>query len=136
MKTKLSEATVQKALAAYFSNQGYSVAREVKTPVGLIDLIIHKDEPLYSNSERTFRNEKRLIEVKEFNSIKHAIGQIQSYFLFHPDATKLEIIYFSYNFKHRNLPSAYSQISIPNLIFTSAHTLISNETLYNLQTHA
>jgi hypothetical protein len=84
----IAEKTVQSALAHYYrTKKEASVLREVQTPVGFIDLIVH--EP----------NSTRLIEVKEFKGIKHAVGQVLNYIKFRP-ADCLEIVYF-----HRDLQS-------------------------------
>lgn len=126
---KIAEKTVQSALAHYYRTQlGASVLREVKTPVGYIDLIVH--EPRRS----------RLIEVKEVKSIKHAIGQVVNYAKFRT-ADIMEIVYFNRNLSDNTQPHAalYGHTvelagQLPKTIqLTNITSLISTEALISME---
>lgn len=93
---KIQEKTVQKALADYFSNSGYVVKREIRTPVGYIDLILYRNLGLPDG-------EKIMVETKEFAGLKHAVGQLMSYEKYQGDCTKLWIIYFTRDGKYRGV---------------------------------
>jgi len=114
----IQEKAVQLALANYFNQQGYTVKREVKTPVGYIDFLLYKD------------NKKILVEVKEAKGMKHAIGQIHSYHKYHKDAHELWIIYFTRKGTHA--PVQQSFLTEP-IKFISAHTLVSLEEIFKHQ---
>lgn len=99
----INEKAVQRALEDYYSNKGYVVKRELKTPVGYIDFM------LYRNLGIRNRAEKILIEVKEHKDIKHAIGQVISYAKYHPDVTKKKVVYFTRSGEYKSIDWTFRQ---------------------------
>ena len=130
----LPEKLIQDWLEEWFSKKGYSVKREVITPVGRIDLIIYRNSP-----ERAYNgvraNEKILIEVKEAKSIKHAIGQLESYEKYHSDCTQLWCIYFDRYGNKKNIDSSYqnhrSGLSGKRIKLNDVMEIVSKEELYH-----
>lgn len=94
-----NESNVQEALANHYRNLNYTVIREYETPVGYIDLLVYN------------HLEKIIIETKDYSGIKHAIGQILCYKQFIPNYTKLQIITFSSNGKHKNIKPIYRNLA-------------------------
>jgi Holliday junction resolvase-like predicted endonuclease len=83
MSERIDEKQVQSILTAHLIDQGAEVKREVKTPVGIIDLLVFKNSYKY------------LIEVKEVSGIKHALGQVLAYKQYHSDCQTYIIVYFT-----------------------------------------
>jgi hypothetical protein len=75
------EVTTQKKIATFMSNKGYEVRREVKTPVGKLDILVVQNV----DGVRLVS----LIECKrhhDVNSLKSAIGQLRAYSVYYPGA--------------------------------------------------
>jgi hypothetical protein len=75
------EAETQRKIATFMSNKGYEVRREVKTPVGKLDILVVQ--------EINGRKLVSLIECKrhhDVNSLKSAIGQLRAYSVYYPEA--------------------------------------------------
>jgi hypothetical protein len=119
----IQEKTVQRVLEAYYSQLGYVVKREVKTPVGYIDFLLFKDRGIEGG-------EKILIEVKEWKGIKHAIGQVLSYLKYHKDVTSSKVVYFSRDGKWRGIDSSYLS---EEMSFECVHSFIDIEEIYKCQ---
>lgn len=99
-KKVLSELAVQNVLEKRYREQGWGVKREVKTPVGYIDLLIWKPRKDGKGTE------KCLIEVKERGGLKSAVGQVQMYSEYEK-CDRRAIIYFSYDGKDRAIDDKY-----------------------------
>ena len=84
MSISVKEKDVQRLLAEALSRKGYAIRREVKTPVGYIDLLAYKQG---DKASRT------LIEVKEQSGIKGAYGQALAYSTYEP-CDNLWVVYF------------------------------------------
>lgn len=121
---RLSEKAVQDALEHHFISLGYSVRREVKTPVGLIDIILYKPSTSISKSEKV------LIEVKEKAGMKSAVGQVQMYSLYEP-CDRQVIIYFTYEGVHKPLDNTFHQLS--NIEIYSVHQQLDINYLLSFQ---
>lgn len=68
------EAATQTKIATFMANKGYEVRREVKTPVGKLDILVTQHI-----GNKTLVN---VIECKrhhDVNSLKSAIGQLKAY---------------------------------------------------------
>lgn len=124
---KRSERDVQEQLTNYYRSIGYTVQREVKTPLGYIDLLCTTsievdckvaDTNLLVGSEAT---SNLLIEVKEYHSIKHAVGQLYAYSKYYPNYT-LVLAYFSY----KGLPPALhpTNYTFDNITLVNAHSVL------------
>lgn len=100
----LSELAVQNALHKQYEDQGWSVQREVETPVGRIDLLLLKPK---ENQPGVM--DRVLIEVKERGGLKSAIGQVLMYAQYQR-ATRHCIIYFGYDGKDKPIPSRYKTL--------------------------
>jgi len=128
-KENILEKSVQEALERYYWTENYITKREVHTPVGYIDFILYKP------------NEKILIEVKEYKSIKHAIGQIYSYKKYHQDITEARIVYFCRDGKYRPIDNSYlthdtnldKNIDNKKIRMQCVHTFIELEEIYKWQ---
>lgn len=110
-----TENDVQRYLAETYRNKGYTVAREYEVEVGYIDI-------LYYGVDKEGNRVKSIVEVKERSSIKHAIGQIETYRKYIEDTTKLEIVYFDYDGIHRGINKVYSQFN--HIEIKSIHTVL------------
>lgn len=121
---RILEKSVQKALAKYYGSLGFSVKREVKTPVGIIDFLLYKDMGRKSYS-------KVMVEVKEAKSIKHAVGQLYSYKHYHPDVTDMRVAYFTRNGRYSAIDSSF--LTIEDIKFDCVHTFLPLETILSYQ---
>lgn len=116
---RLSEKAVQDALEVHFKAKGWSVKREVSTPVGYIDLLVWKPD-----------GTKLLIEVKERAGLKGAVGQVEMYSKYQPCDRKI-IIYFTYTGVHKPVDVTYNQL--PGIEIYSIHQYIDIDTLLPYQ---
>lgn len=90
---RVLEKDIQKILAKELINKrNGTVKREVKTEVGVIDIIAYLNTKLING---VVTSKKVLIEVKEVSSIKHAIGQVISYKRYHSDCAGYVVVYFT-----------------------------------------
>lgn len=121
---RILEKSVQKALAKYYGELGFSVKREVKTPVGIIDFLLYKDMGRKSYS-------KVMVEVKEAKSIKHAVGQLYSYKHYHPDVTDMRVAYFTRNGRYSAIDSSF--LTVKDIKFDCVHTFLPLETILSYQ---
>lgn len=121
---RIREEDIQIGLYNYFSNSPlvWDVYREVKCPLGKVDLLI------YYKDKST-----ELIEVKNIKQIKHAIGQVIAYTKYYP-VSKKSIAYFTYDTREmsKQPTSHYFNIAKENDIrLFNAYSLVDSDGLVN-----
>lgn len=123
MSKSIQEKDVQRLLAEALTRRGYSIRREVKTPVGYIDLLAYK------NGDKSSRT---LIEVKEQSGIKGAYGQALAYSTYEP-CDHLWVVYFPRKpmSKDPYKPIDASFMQADNVQFKSITEFVSLDCLVN-----